>query len=169
MEPTPEVIAISHRMWCERQNCKYLDKIDYRNPYVGCPEGHFGPWDNRDPREAGEWKKIERSIPAIKVQNNVHPVYPFVQFGHFSQPGRVGSELKKLLAKFGLKPAKECKCTQHINEMNWNGIEWCNENIDTIVGWLREEADRAHLPFSKLGARIMVKRAISNARKKLPK
>lgn len=49
--------------------------------------------------------------------------------------------------------------------MNQNGPDWCSEHIDTIVGWLKEEADRAQLPFSKLGARLLVRRAISNARK----
>jgi hypothetical protein len=50
--------------------------------------------------------------------------------------------------------------------MNQKGVEWCEQNIDTIVGWLREEADRADLPFTAIGAKIIVKRAIRNARKK---
>jgi hypothetical protein len=54
-----------------------------------------------------------------------------------------GIELKKLLDKFGFKPAKNCKCDQHILEMNQRGVEWCSENIETIIGWLKEEASRA--------------------------
>ncbi len=76
-----------------------------------------------------------------------------------------GIELRKLLDKLGLKPAVNCKCAQHIREMNEKGTEWCEQNIELIIGWLKEEADRAKLPFTKLGARILVKRAIRNARK----
>jgi len=76
-----------------------------------------------------------------------------------------GTELKKLLSKLGLKPAPNCKCNTRMLVMNQMGIDWCKQHIDTIVGWLKEEADRAKLPFTKIGAKIIVKRAISNARK----
>lgn len=76
-----------------------------------------------------------------------------------------GTELKKLIAKFGFKPKAGCKCAQHIREMNQNGIDWCSQNIDTIVGWLREEAVRAKLPFTEVGAKMMIKIAIRQAKK----
>jgi hypothetical protein len=76
-----------------------------------------------------------------------------------------GTELKKLLSKLGLKPTANCKCAQHIQEMNLKGPDWCEQNIDTIVGWLREEADRAKMPFTAVGAKIIVKRSISKAKK----
>ncbi len=77
-----------------------------------------------------------------------------------------GTELKNLIAKFGLKPGLNCKCGQHIREMDTVGIEWCEQNVTTIAGWLREEATRARLPFTESGAKILIKRAISNAKKK---
>ncbi len=80
--------------------------------------------------------------------------------------GGAGTELKNLIAKFGLQPGLNCKCGQHIREMDANGVEWCAENIDTITGWLREEAQRASLPFTEIGAKLLIKRAIRNARKK---
>jgi len=49
--------------------------------------------------------------------------------------------------------------------MDTNGIEWCENNIDTIVGWLKEEATKRKLPFVDMAGRILVKRAIKNARK----
>jgi hypothetical protein len=79
--------------------------------------------------------------------------------------GGPGTELKKLLLKLGLKAAANCKCNQHVQEMNMKGCNWCSQNIDTIVGWLKEEALRANLPFTNIGAKLLVKRAISNARK----
>ncbi len=80
--------------------------------------------------------------------------------------GGAGTELKNLIAKFGLKPGLNCKCGQHIREMDTKGVEWCAENIDTITEWLREEAQRARLPFTEIGAKLLIKRAISNAKKK---
>ncbi len=80
-----------------------------------------------------------------------------------------GTELKNLIAKFGLKPGLNCKCGQHIREMDQNGVDWCEENIETITEWLREEAQRAKLTklmFTETGAQTLIKRAISNARKK---
>ncbi len=80
--------------------------------------------------------------------------------------GGAGTELKNLIAKFGLKPGLNCKCGQHIREMDQKGIEWCESNIDTITEWLREEAQRAKLPFTEIGAKLLIKRAINNAKKK---
>jgi hypothetical protein len=49
--------------------------------------------------------------------------------------------------------------------MDRQGVEWCQANIETIVGWLREQATARGLPFFKAAARLLVRRAIANARK----
>ena len=49
--------------------------------------------------------------------------------------------------------------------MDINGTQWCEDNIDIIVGWLKEEANKRKLPFIDMAGKILVKRAISNARK----
>ncbi len=77
-----------------------------------------------------------------------------------------GTELKNIIARFGLRPGFNCKCGQHIREMDTKGVEWCAENIGIITEWLREEAQRAALPFTEIGAKLLIKRSISNARKK---
>ena len=51
-----------------------------------------------------------------------------------------GTELKKLLSRIGITPKAGCKCLARAVEMDIRGCEWCEANIDTIVGWLREEA-----------------------------
>lgn len=76
-----------------------------------------------------------------------------------------GSELKKLLARVGIKASPNCSCNAKVAEMNRQGVEWCQANIDTIVGWLREEAGKRRLPFLDVAGRLLVKRAIRNARK----
>ena len=45
------------------------------------------------------------------------------------------------------------------------GCDWCEEHVDEIVGWLREEASKRKLPFLDFVGKLLVKRAISNARK----
>jgi hypothetical protein len=49
--------------------------------------------------------------------------------------------------------------------MDRQGVEWCEANLDTIVGWLRDQAKFRGLPFVDLAGRMLVRRAIKNARK----
>jgi hypothetical protein len=76
-----------------------------------------------------------------------------------------GSALKALLASIGITAEPGCSCQRHANEMDRRGCDWCEQNIDTIVGWLREEATKRGLPFIDAAGRLLVRRAISNARK----
>lgn len=77
-----------------------------------------------------------------------------------------GTHLKRLLRQFGIVDREGCGCRDKAREMDRRGVEWCAENIDTIVGWLREEAERRELPFVEFAARQLVKLAIRRARKK---
>ena len=79
-----------------------------------------------------------------------------------------GTELHRLLGKLGLHMTKGCACKARMVQMNKWGCEGCDENIDTIVGWLAEEAASRGLPFLNTVGRLLVKRAISNARKQTP-
>jgi hypothetical protein len=76
-----------------------------------------------------------------------------------------GTELKKLLAKVGITATPDCSCNARAAEMDRQGIEWCENNLDTIVGWLREQATARGLPFLDVAGRLLVRRAIANARR----
>jgi hypothetical protein len=78
-----------------------------------------------------------------------------------------GTELKKLLAgwPFGLIASGDCKCTQHARYMDEKGCDWVEANVEECVGYLRESAADRGLPFLDAAARILIKRAIHNARK----
>jgi hypothetical protein len=79
-----------------------------------------------------------------------------------------GTELKKLLAKIGITSTPSCSCNARARLMDENEARepgWCEANLDEIVGWLREEATKRGLPFIDLAGRMLVKRAIANARK----
>ncbi len=79
-----------------------------------------------------------------------------------------GTELKKLLAKVGIVATPDCSCNSRAAEMDRREQEtpgWCEANLDTIVGWLREQAEARGLPFLDVAGRVLVRRAISNARR----
>jgi hypothetical protein len=79
-----------------------------------------------------------------------------------------GTELKALLARVGIVAAPDCSCNARAAEMDRREQEtpgWCEANIDTIVGWLREQAEARGLPFLDVAGRVLVRRAISNARR----
>lgn len=79
-----------------------------------------------------------------------------------------GTELKKLLAKIGIHATASCACTSRAALMDENERQspgWCAAHIDTIVGWLREEAEKRGLPFIDAAGRVLVRRAIKNAKK----
>jgi hypothetical protein len=76
-----------------------------------------------------------------------------------------GTELKKLLKLVGITATPNCSCNARAAKMDQEGAEWCEAHLDEIVGWLREEASKRGLPFVDMAGRVLVRRAISNARK----
>lgn len=77
-----------------------------------------------------------------------------------------GGHLKRLLAKFGINATEGgCKCNSRAAEMDRHGCEWVEANIDTVVGWLREEAQKRGLPFVDALAKMLVREAVRRARK----
>jgi hypothetical protein len=78
-----------------------------------------------------------------------------------------GTELSKLLKRFGVEPTPTCACRAKANEMDAWGCDECSkpERIEEVVGVMREEAKARGLPFLDVAARLLVKRAIHNARK----
>lgn len=77
-----------------------------------------------------------------------------------------GTELKKILARFGIRPVGDCKCNRRARRMDQEGIEWCRQNRDRIVGWLQEEAKKRKLPFVRRLGKVLVDRAIRNSEKR---
>jgi hypothetical protein len=76
-----------------------------------------------------------------------------------------GGELKKLLARVGIHPSAGCQCLARAAEMDRIGPDACEERLDEIVGWLAEESGRRGFPFSVTIGRMLVRRAIANARR----
>ena len=92
--------------------------------------------------------------------------YNYIEEKYAKAPEKgVGTELKKLLSKIGIKASPTCSCNHKAKIMNMKGILWCESNIDTILSWLKEESIRRKLPFIEHVAKLIVKRAIANAKK----
>lgn len=79
-------------------------------------------------------------------------------------PNGPGTILSNMISSLGIKSSPTCSCKQHALEMNEKGIEWCEKNIDTIVGWLKEESSKRKIPFIESLAVLIVKRAIKQSR-----
>jgi len=52
--------------------------------------------------------------------------------------------------------------------MDVKGIAWCEANVEVIVGWLGAEAKKRKLPFFPKVARLLVRKAIRNAKQQSP-
>ena len=105
---------------------------------------------------------VSRDGPVWTIDEN-HPAYP--RAPKPAGAGGAGTELKKLLGRIGIRSSPSCGCNARAREMDARGVAWCADNVETIVGWLREESQRRKLPFIAPAARLLVKAAIKNARK----
>jgi hypothetical protein len=78
-----------------------------------------------------------------------------------------GTELSRLLKRLGISPAPTCQCRAMAQQMDKWGPDECErpERIDEVVAVMREEATARGLPFLDLAGRMLVRRAIANARR----
>lgn len=78
-----------------------------------------------------------------------------------------GTELSKLLKRLGIEPTPTCQCRAKADEMDRWGPDECErpERIEEVVAVMREEAHARGLPFLDAAGRMLVRRAIKNARK----
>jgi hypothetical protein len=75
-----------------------------------------------------------------------------------------GTALTSMLSRIGITSEPGCACRRHAAEMDARGCDWCEQNIDTVVGWLREEAAKRGLPFLDAAGRMLVRLAVRRAR-----
>jgi hypothetical protein len=78
-----------------------------------------------------------------------------------------GTELSKLLKRFGINPTPTCSCRAKAAQMDAWGPDECSrpERIEEVVAVMRAEAAARGLPFVDMVGRLLVRRAIKNARK----
>ena len=136
---------------------------------IHCNETYF-----KTQCELNGWP-IDRAMKSVSqvrgdkwyVETN-SPFYPGRRFRESVTSGP-GTELKKLLKLIGITSSPNCKCNSHARKMDTMEAKqpgWCEENMDTILGWLEEQAKARKLPFVRMAARQVVKLAIKRANKK---
>lgn len=78
-----------------------------------------------------------------------------------------GTELSKLLERFGIHSTPTCACRAKAAQMDRWGPDECErpERIEEVVAVMRAEAHARGLPFLDAAGRLLVKRAIRNARR----
>lgn len=139
--------------FCNRHNCTKTKREHELCSGVNCQEKvslqYWDAWESG--RLGGEFERTRKTEARITE----------------SRPsGGSGTELKKLFSRIGIHATPNCKCNKHAAMMDSKGVKWCEENIETIVGWLEEETLRRNLPFLKIAARKIVRISISRAKKK---
>ena len=80
-------------------------------------------------------------------------------------PNGPGSILTNMIKTIGIKSSSNCSCRKHAIEMNDKGPDWCEENIGTILAWIKEESTKRKLPYVEFVAKSIVQRAIYKSRK----
>lgn len=119
--------------------------------------------------ELGDWTQ-EQIEQRLKIALGDNPsVYLRGLFPKTMEedPNGPGTVLSKMIKSLGIVMSDSCSCRRHAIEMNTQGNDWCEQNIDTVVGWLKEEANRRGLPFVDMIGKLMVGRAIKKSRKLL--
>jgi hypothetical protein len=108
------------------------------------------------------------SSPAVKRNCAAFPTPEHHHVGALHRPAAgPGTELSRLLKKIGIEPTPTCSCRAKAAEMDaWGCDEAARpERIDEVVAVMRSEAAARGLPFLDAAGRMLVRRAIANARR----
>lgn len=110
----------------------------------------------------------KRVCKTVDSRRAIVTYHPSSQAGDQVTPDGVdvGTELKRLLKRFGFVAKPGCICNERAQLMNDRGAHWCEKHKEEIVDWLEEEATRSRLPFIRRFGMWIVKRAIRNANRK---
>jgi hypothetical protein len=107
-------------------------------------------------------RQIDKDLWVI---DETHPSYP-----HSREPKPpeclAGTELKGLLKRVGITATPNCSCNHRAAHMDNMGCQWVKENVETVVDWLGEEAQKRGLPFVRMAGRGLVTLAIRLAERK---
>lgn len=126
-------------------------------------------WQGPDYDAIGDWTQNQAENRLWEVlgddpSKTIRSLYPKTLEENPNHPGTI---LSKMIKTLGIGMTDSCSCKRHALEMNDKGNDWCEQNIDTVVGWLRDEAKRRGLPFIDAIGKLMVNRAIKKSRKLL--
>jgi hypothetical protein len=126
-------------------------------------------WKDTEYQNIGEWTQKQAEDKLMEtlgedIQLKLRNMFPKTLEDHPYGPGTM---LSQMLSNIGIASSPTCKCKQRAIEMNEKGNDWCDQNTNTILEWMKEESIKRGIPFVKTAAQLMVNRAISKSRKLL--
>jgi len=126
-------------------------------------------WSGDQYDNIGDWTQVQAENRLMDVLGNdpasaLRALFPKTLE---EDPNGAGTVLAKMIKNLGFTISDNCACKRHALEMNAKGNDWCVENLDTIVSWLKEETKNRNIVFIDMVARLMVMRAIKKSRKLL--
>ena len=129
--------------WCQFHQCRKTQ--------------HWKRLCETRPKHRDKWNAGRGMGQSAGGQSEIQPAVP---------PTGPGTELSRMLSWFGVHAQTNCKCKAHVRTMNVWGAAMCEQQIETIVGWLCVEAKQRGLPVVPRVFRLLVKQAIRRSRKK---
>jgi len=115
-------------------------------------------------------ERLFRQCPAspLSYERNGVRARPLATGGAKDATTGPGTELKALLAKWGIVETGGCNCRAMARKMDTWGVDGCEEHMDEILDHMEAEATKRRLPipFRRSLTKLLVNRAIRNARKK---
>lgn len=143
---------------------------------IRCPRHHF------EAVCASRGASLDEAMKCVVLQEGDswvidvdHPAYPR-SAGFTPAPVELrrpaagvgpGTELKKLLATFGIHATEGCSCNAIARQMDLWGPDECEkpEHMELVLAGMRDNAASRGIPFVDLAARLLIRRAIHNARR----
>jgi hypothetical protein len=151
--------------------CTYTGYQENGTAYETCIANCPQPMTMREAPDMQEWLTAAKDVQAAPNNTaeypryfvSARPVFPPKPLQE-EDPDGPGTVLSGMLEKVGIKSSPTCSCKARARIMNVNGNDWCAENLELLIGWLREEAQKRKLPFIDIAGRLIIKRAISLSR-----
>ena len=129
------------------------------------------PWDGMPENAFGRWRKLYATNPAYRQawdegRGPGQQVEGASKKKPRTPPHGPGTELTKIFHPIKIFVRKGCGCEKRAAEMDHRGCDWCDSHLSVIVGWLQKEAEESKVPFNRPLVVLLVKWAISRARRK---
>lgn len=129
--------------------------------------GYIVLWKDSNYDSVENWTKTQAKDKLMEllqpdIASKLRAMFPKTLEDHPYGPGTI---LSQMLSTIGITSSPTCKCKQRAIEMNEKGHEWCEENTDTILEWMKEESVKRGIPFVTTAAKLMINRAISKSKK----
>lgn len=161
-----------HPVTTDRLNVVYVDNPSNRTYYVNIQHipSPVVLFTDGDYERAGDITKTMARNRLLEMSERYGAgleafLQSFIPRTLEDDPYGPGTILAGMFSMLGIKAGKNCSCKRHALEMNVKGLEWCENNRKTILGWLEQESKNRKIPFVETLANMVLTRAFNKSRK----